>query len=516
MHRCWSVALLLCILTCCPLCPSRTFHSNGSDSTSVTDAEPCAQGTCGYALCAQQLASEGEGGPYLRTLHVRADGTGDFTTIQACADAVNPGELCLVHPGAYGRTRIQRGGEPGKPVVIRSASPPDRSHADFSAVYSPASPVVTPANPEKNAVTKGFSIEASYVRVQGFEVTTIETPGERLIGRGAIYIEKCHDVEVVGNFIHDANAEPGSYNYVGIRAGSHDTQRIRVAHNRVFRTQGTSINIMGGEWTVECNDISHTLDNNTDTGVEVGGDSDAIRFFGAGHLIRNNYIHDLLDEEQVGDPHIDAFQVFSVYPDSQYAHDIMIEGNDVYDSGQMFMGSDSGEKSGSGNAVTRITFRNNVFKRTRAQALIISDGLDHVTVNNNVVTESWYAPINVSGGSHHALVVNNIFYKNARSGGERPTGQALTDPESKPGSTWDYNVHFPDFTFPAKQPEYDVHGMYGVDPLFMEPEAGDYRCIGSSPVCGAASDGADIGAFPCVRCTGNTPVPYMRLDRRSG
>ena len=72
-------------------------------------------------------------------------------------------------------------------------------------------------------------------------------------------------------------------------------------------------------------------------------------------------MHDYLDEEQYGDPHIDCFQTFSVYPDSQFAHDILIEGNTCDNFGQMLMIEDSSEENGTGNAVHHITFRNNIF-----------------------------------------------------------------------------------------------------------------------------------------------------------
>jgi len=464
-------------------------------------------GFCG-ALVTERVA--------LRELHVRPDGTADFESIQACVDQAEPGDHCVVHPGNYGRVRVDRSGTTDDYIVVRAARTASATHLDMTALYDPASPVALPGDPVANAVTRGFALEASYVRVQGFEITAVFTQDVPFVGRGAIGMTACAHVEVLDNLVHDANAEPDSYNYVGVRADGHDNTDILVRGNTLLRCQGTAIGIFGTDWRIECNDISHTLDTNTDTGIHVGGDSDAIRFFGTGHRIRYNYIHDLLDEEQLGDPHIDAFQVFTVYPDSQFAHDIVIEGNYVYNSGQMLMASDEAEADGGEDALSDITFWGNVFRKTRAMAIIISTSTDRVTFMNNVVTEAWYTGISITGGSHHAVVVNNIFYYNGMSQPLQPAGQALSDEVSRIGSIWDHNLHCPDFTWPEKVPGDDAHGLYGVDPLFMDFDNEDYRVIGSSPACGAGYEGADIGAFPCVRCDGDTPIPYIVSTRRAG
>lgn len=347
-------------------------------------------------------------------------------------------------------------------------------------------------------------------------MTATYQEGEPFPGRGAIGLTESDHVEVVQNLIHDGNARPESYDYMGIRGDGHENTEILLWGNTIWRNQATGINIFGANWRVECNDISHTMDTNTDSGIEVGGDSDAIRFFGVGHAIRYNHIHDMLDVEQSGEPHIDAFQTFTVYPDSQYAHDILIEGNLVENSGQMLMASDDSEAGGGVNALYGLVFRNNVFRKTRAMAIIVSTSTDRFTFMNNVVTEAWYTAISISGGSHHAIVVNNIFYNNGQSQPLQPAGQSLQDEVSRIGSIWDYNMHYPDFNWPTKVEGDDLHGMYGVDPLFMDLENHDYRVIGSSPACGAGYEGSDIGAFPCVRCEGTTPIPYILSSRRTG
>jgi hypothetical protein len=236
-----------------------------------------------------------------------------------------------------------------------------------------------------------------------------------------------------------------------------------------------------------------------------------MRFFGSGHVIRNNTMYDYLDEEQLGDPHIDCFQTFAVYPESQFAHDILVEGNTCDNFGQMFMVEDNA----SGNYVHHITFRNNTLRRARASA--INGSCDYFTFANNVVADSHYSAIGLVR-SPYLTLVNNIFYNN---GG----GSQITDEDSKVGSVWDYNVHYPDFSWPHKQPEFDRHSMFGVDPGFVDPVNGDYRAWFDSPAVDAGTTlyefNYDIDAV--VRLQGSAWdigahefVPSLELDGVAG
>jgi hypothetical protein len=231
------------------------------------------------------------------------------------------------------------------------------------------------------------------------------------------------------------------------------------------------VSVVGRNWLVEDNDISHGLDVNTYTGEYDGSDTDAIRFFGSGHVIRNNMMYDYLDEEQLGDPHIDCLQTFAVYPESQFAHDILVEGNTCDNFGQMLMIEDNA----SGNYVHHITFRNNTLRRARAVA--INGSCDYFTFANNVVAESHYGAIGL-GHSPYLMLVNNIFYNN---GG----GSQIIDEDSKVGTVWDYNIHYPDFSWPHKQPEFDQHSLFGVNPRFVDHANGDYRLWFDSPAVDA-------------------------------
>jgi hypothetical protein len=418
-----------------------------------------------------------------------------WATIQHAADVAQAGDTIIVYPGTYGRVEMTHGGTPGSYITFKGASIPDQSLVDPGDLFDPSDPVQVPGNPELNAVTRGFELDppygvtetVAYVRIENFEITDIHEEG--ITGQGGFFLQDTEHVQIVRNFVHDLNPDPSSYGYIGIRGSGHGNLHVVVKENTLYRVQGTGISIVGRNWLVEGNELSHGLDANTDSGEHVGGDSDAMRFFGSNHVIRNNHAHDYLDEEQYGDPHIDCFQTFSVYPESQFAHHILIEGNLCDNFGQMLMIEDSSEDEGTGNKVHHITFRNNIFVNARAVG-INGSRADRFTFVNNVMADGHYAGFGLVQ-SPYLTVLNNIFYHN---GG----GSQIIDHETKVGSIWDYNVHEPDFTWPPKQPEYDQHGMYGVDPRFVNPGTGDFYLRVDSP---AIDQGIEVAEFNYDRDT---------------
>ena len=94
-----------------------------------------------------------------------------FKTIQRAADVVKPGDTVCVMAGKYDeRVKVKTGGAEGRPVAFR-------------------------AMPRRSAIVGGFDLEASYIRVEGFEITA-EKPAT------AVQLRASH-CEVLDNYIHD-------------------------------------------------------------------------------------------------------------------------------------------------------------------------------------------------------------------------------------------------------------------------------------------------------------------------
>ena len=94
-----------------------------------------------------------------------------FKTVQRAADVVKTGDTVYVMAGKYDeRVKVKTGGAKGRPVAFV-------------------------AMPRRSATVGGFDLEASYIRVEGFEITT---------GKPATAVQlRASHCEILDNYIHD-------------------------------------------------------------------------------------------------------------------------------------------------------------------------------------------------------------------------------------------------------------------------------------------------------------------------
>ena len=179
-----------------------------------------------------------------------------FKTVQHAADTAQPGDTVYVMAGKYDE-RVKVGAKNLSPV---------------QAGGTEGKPIAFVARPRRSAIVGGFDLEASYVRVEGFEITA-DKPAT------AVQLRASH-CEIVDNYIHDMmTAVNGTVGKPSPDGNTRDYSAVahnRIAYNKVYHSEYGFI--LGGEdWLVENNEVSrlfmYASGNRND-------DCDYSRFFG--------------------------------------------------------------------------------------------------------------------------------------------------------------------------------------------------------------------------------------------
>lgn len=367
-----------------------------------------------------------------------------FKTIQKAAGVISEGDICIVKKGNYPeRIYISTSGTSKSPVTFRASG--------------------------KGVITKGFTVEADYVRIEGFEITSTarrswkDGAGIHLRGRGC---------SIINNYIHDVFLE-------GIRLGddltSDATSKCIVKGNRMVRCGQAGIQIAGQDNTIEENDISGTVQWSRTNPQNL--DADGMRFFGSGHRIRKNRIHDILlrDPENSASPHIDCVQTWGP------ASNIIFEEND-FSLGEKDLNKEIAMITEVTPPVRNIIFRNNIFRDTFRGLNIYgsyspshASPIDEVYILNNTfvnITDNAFE----LHDTHNAKVVNNIFYN---------CTALFTDPKSRRNNLEaGYNCYF---RKDGKETEGILHSpddVINIDPGFQNESKGNFNLKSSSPLKG--------------------------------
>ena len=372
-----------------------------------------------------------------------------FKTVQRAAEAAKPGDTLCVMAGKYDeRVKVKAGGTEGKPVAFV-------------------------AMPRRSARVGGFDLEASYLRVEGFEITA-DKPAV------AVQLRASH-CEILDNYIHDMMAGvSGSVGEPSADGKSRDYSAVahnRIAYNKVYHSEYGFV-LGGNDWLVENNEVERLF-------MYAPGyrndDCDYSRFFGKGCIERRNYYHGS-NRQEIKTAHVDCIQTFS--NNGEIAMDLLFEDNACFDFHQMCM-VESAPHLGS---VRGWTFRRNLAS-PNSPAMRGGWGPDiiqtlDVTIENCTISTVNYAAIGLRGKeSTGGVIRNNILCEAERAvvDGDRVFSAA--------NPVVEHNLTF------KTAPLAGESNINGKDPLFADPGKRDFRLRKGSPAIGAGKDGVTIGAL---------------------
>ena len=372
-----------------------------------------------------------------------------FKTVQRAAGAAKAGDTVYVLAGKYDeRVKVKTSGAEGRPITLR-------------------------AMPRRSAMVGGFDLEASYIRVEGFEITA-EKPAV------AVQLDGSH-CEVLDNYIHDMMV--GVAGTVGKPSPDGSTRDYSaVAHNRIAFNQVYHSEygfILGGDdWLLENNEVNRLFMFASGNKYD---DCDYSRFFGQGCVERYNYYHGSTAAE-IRVAHVDCLQTFTV--NGEIAQDLVFEYNTCFDFHQMCM-VESAPHIGS---VRGWTFRGNIVS---ANSPTMSGGWgpdiiqtpDVIIANNTIATVRW-AAIGLRGKeSTNGQIRNNILGDAERAVVDGDRDFSAARPVSE------YNLTFKTWAAPGEK------NINGQDPLFVDAAKRNFRLQPGSPAIGAGQGGVTIGAL---------------------
>jgi hypothetical protein len=311
---------------------------------------------------------------------VKKDGTGDFTTIQACADAARAGDTCMVYAGVYNEHVKTTAGGTG----------------DATRVTFKAQGVVT---------MQGFDVRHPYVTVDGFDITgyTVNFQGLITIFNGG------NNCRIVNNTVRDGALQVyGIYFYA---TGGLSANNCVVRGNRLSNLRGANFLTTSGD--------NHLFDSNA---MEYQNNRDYIRLFGTNHVFRRNVFWRGTTDEGTGN-HPDFVQNFGGEQIKSENH--LFEENWIQDLPSQFGQLNSGDgvvfKGILYNNVRNITFRRNVIISVSMNANI---GIPGVRFENNTFYRAayeaggiYYGGSLTRGNAPFGVLKNNVFL----AGGLRAT-----------------------------------------------------------------------------------------------
>jgi parallel beta-helix repeat protein len=388
-----------------------------------------------------------------------------WRTIQKGADTMIAGDRCTVRPGDY----------PERVEITRSG------HANASLVF----------HADASVSMRGFRFmnKADYIEISGFEIAHVENEYGSYEGGSGIYAtgEHCrflnnniHHTSSVGIYV---NAEPSD---------SSDSSNILIKDNTIRYIGLCGISIMGSNNIVEGNEISHCLQAPPEALGYDHGDADGMRLYGRGHIIRGNYIHDILYREN-SDAHIDMMATYIPGP----LVDVLFEKNIIHAKDDDSQGFYFGITSGATYEVHDLTFKNNLCLMNTGYCPAFKfhdqDAAQRVSniivVNNTCIGNKTEMLIEING-CKNVDVKNNIFYY---SSGVDIVDNSYWKVDSSSNVTIENNLWYVDGVgFPYQNHPQWPGDIRGADPVFVKqtsnPETWDLHLQYSSPCIDAGTN----------------------------
>jgi hypothetical protein len=386
------------------------------------------------------------------------DPTNAWRTIQHAANIMSAGDSVTVLAGTYAERVVQsRSGTSANPIVLIASG---------------------------TVVTKGFELTGSYVTVIGFQIASPGNQTESNAGHGYGALIAGNNNNFLNNYIHDTCFE-------GVEV---DGSNNLVQDNTIVRAAMAAVTVNANNNQVIGNDVSQTQQYPPGCLKRGGADADAFRAFGANHVFRANYAHNISWGTTINkSPHIDCFQTWGPLSNLIFEQNKCIWNTPTETTDQEFC-----EHESINGTSTNLTFRNNLFINGR-DGCLFELPVTGVHFYNNTVVHVLHEGINVYTANNE--IKNNLFY-DVGGGGNYDT--FMCD-GGQPQLVAANIQRLPSGATPGTY--CSIYVGLNVDPMLVSPlysSAGDFHLM---PGSGAIDQGVNLLAQGVTRDMDNVTRP---------